>query len=452
MKRNRTNRFGLALLGCVTALALFVAPAAGGEIDDLKAQIKALMNRLEGIEDREKKMKADMKAAAEAVKTKAVATGDFPGSWKMPGSNTSVSFSGYVKLDAIYDFDQDLGDTFFGYDFGGDASGIKLDGDDSGQRKFSMHTKQTRLRFDSLTPTKMGNLKTRIETDFLYAPDALVALRLRHAYASLGGVLVGQNWSILGDENTYADTIDAEGPVGVAAIRRPQLRYTSAMGKNLTAQVALEDPDSQKILTDNPKRGQPKEPDFLKPSSQDRIPNLVGALRLKTSWGAINVSGIVGQVLYEEGAVEESLTISALHVGANVGLGKDTRLWGTFNVGQGGLAGYMVGATAAATLGAGGELEAVDSMGGFVGLTHNWSSSVSSGLYYGWVETDFEDTAKASFASSHSQSQRTLHVNIWWSPAPKMRAGVEFIQGWRETNDGRKGDATRLQVGLVYSF
>ena len=438
MKRNRKNRFGLALLGCVTAMALFVAPASGGEIDDIKAQIKALMNRLEGIEAREKMMKADMKAAAEAVKTKAVATGDFPGSWKMPGSNTSVSFSGYVKLDAIYDFDQDLGDTFFGYDYGGGASGILLDGDDSGNRKFSMHAKQTRLRFDSLTPTKMGNLKTRIETDFLYAPDDL---RLRHAYASLGGVLVGQNWSILGDENTYADTIDAEGPVGVASIRRPQLRYTSAMGKNLTAQVALEDPDAPAILTAGGKT-----------SSQDRIPNLVGALRLKTSWGAINVSGLLGQVLYEDGALEENLTISALHVGANVGLGKDTRLWGTFNVGQGGLAGYMVGATAAATLGAGGELEAVDSMGGFVGLTHNWSSSVSSGLYYGWVETDFEDTAKASFASSHSQSQRTLHANIWWSPAPKMRVGAEFIQGWRETNDDKKGDATRLQLGLVYSF
>ena len=398
MKRNRTNRFGLALLGCVTALALFVAPAAGGEIDDLKAQIKALMNRLEGIEAREKMMKADMKAAAEAVKTKAVATGDFPGSWKMPGSNTSVSFSGYVKLDAIYDFDQDLGDTFFGYDYGGGPSFIKLDGDDSGNRKFSMHAKQTRLRFDSLTPTKMGNLKTRIETDFLYSPDDL---RLRHAYASLGGVLVGQNWSIMGDENTYADTIDVEGPVGVAAIRRPQVRYTQSMGKNLTAQVALEDPDAPKILMAGGNT-----------SSQDRIPNLVGALRLKTSWGAINVSGVVGQVLYEDGALEENLTISALHLGANVGLGKDTRLWGTFNVGQGGLAGYMLGATAAATLGANGELEAVDSMGGFVGLTHNWSSSVSSGLYYGWAENDFEDTAKAAFpVRTASRSERSTSTS-----------------------------------------
>ncbi len=435
MKRNRTNRFGLALLGCVTALALFVAPAAGGEIDDLKAQIKALMNRLEALEAREKKMKADMMAAQEAAQKKAVATGDFPGSWKMPGSNTSVSFSGYVKLDAIYDLDKDFGDSFFVYDYAGGASGIPLDGSES-QEKTSLHARQTRLRFDSLTPTKMGGLKTRIETDFYYSGGGY--LRLRHAYASLGPMLAGQTWTTLMDENTYADTIDFEGPVGVVAARVPQLRYAQAMGKKVTAQFALEDPGSPTILGTTE-------------SSRDRLPNLIGALRIKTSWGAINLSGLVGQALYENGAVEEDIIITALHLGANLGLGKNTRLWGTFNTGRGGLSTSMLGAPAAAILTSNNELEALDSMGGFVGLTHNWSGSVSSGVYYGWVENDFDDSAKATYADL-SQSLRTLHANIWWSPAPKMRVGAEFIQGWRETNDGREGDATRLQLGLQYSF
>ena len=48
------------------------------------------------------------------------------------------------------------------------------------------------------------------------------------------GVLAGQTWTTLMDENTYADTIDFEGPVGVVATRRPQVRYSQAMGKNLT--------------------------------------------------------------------------------------------------------------------------------------------------------------------------------------------------------------------------
>ena len=187
MKRKRKTKLFGAFLGFVMALALFVAPAAGGEIDDLKAQIKALMERLEALEAREKKMKADMMAAQEAARKKAVATGDFPGSWKMPGSNTSVSFSGYVKLDAIYDIDQDLGDSFFIYDWGGGGSAIALDGGAS-EPKTSLHARQTRLRFDSLTPTSAGQLKTRIETDFYGGGNAL---RMRHAYATLGGVLAG---------------------------------------------------------------------------------------------------------------------------------------------------------------------------------------------------------------------------------------------------------------------
>ncbi len=427
MKRNRKNRVGVALLGFVMALVLFAAPAAGGEIDELKAQIKALMKRLEALEAREKKMEAEVKA----VQKKAVSTGDFPGSWKVPGSNTSVSFSGFVKLDAIYDFDKDFGDSFYVY---ANPSAIPLDGEKS-QPNLSLHAKQTRLRFDSLTSTSAGQLKTRIETDFYGDGNTL---RLRHAYASLGPVLAGQTWTTLMDENTYADTVDFDGPVGVVTGRMPQVRYSHAMGKNLTAQVALEDPGSPAILG-------------TASSSQDRLPNLLAALRLKTSWGAVNVSGLMGQVLYEEGAVEESLTISALHLGANIGLGKDTRLWGTFNAGQGGLANFMVGAPAAAILGANGELEAIDSMGGFVGLTHNWSSAVSSGFYYGWVKNDFEDAAKATYPDL-SESLQSIHANVWWSPAPKVRVGAEIMKGWRETNGGGEGDATRFQLGLVYSF
>jgi len=37
----------------------------------------------------------------------------YAGRFKLPGSNTSVQNGGYLKLDAIYDRDQDLGDTLF---------------------------------------------------------------------------------------------------------------------------------------------------------------------------------------------------------------------------------------------------------------------------------------------------------------------------------------------------
>lgn len=42
-----------------------------------------------------------------------VTRGDKPGSFKLPGSDTSVQIGGYVKLDAIYNPDEDLGDSLF---------------------------------------------------------------------------------------------------------------------------------------------------------------------------------------------------------------------------------------------------------------------------------------------------------------------------------------------------
>lgn len=462
MKRNRNSRIGAALLGLAVAFAFSAAPAHAGELDDLKKQVQTLMKRIEQLEAKEKKMEAAQKALAESQK-KALAVGDVPGSWKMPGSNTSVSFSGYVKFDAIYDFNKDLGDSFIGYDSGGSPSAIPLEGEEDDRQKASFHARQSRIRFDSLTKTDAGDLKTRIEGDFFYHGGK--PYRLRHAYGSLGPVLAGQTWSIFMDEDTYADTVDFEGPVGVISSRLAQLRYTWSMGKTLTGQVAIEDPGGPTILSagvSDPKivakDGQPiveeGEPITVKSSSQDRLPTLTAALRFRPSWGALNVSGMLGEVRYNHQAskTEDNLTISGLHLGGHLNLGDSTKLLGTFNVGKGGLGNYMVGAGTAATLDANGELSAVDSMGGFFGLTHKWTANVGSGLYYGWVENDYDESAKTTFASKLSEELRTLHVNFWWTPASKVRVGLELIKGWRETNGGEEGDATRAQMGIQYSF
>lgn len=440
MKRNRNNRIGAALLGLAAAFAFSAAPAHAAELDDLKKQVQMLMKRIEQLEAKEKKMEAAQKALAESQK-KALAVGDVPGSWKMPGSNTSVSFSGYVKFDAIYDFNKDLGDSFIGYDSGGSPSAIPLEGEEDDRQKASFHARQSRIRFDSLTKTDAGDLKTRIEGDFFYHGGR--PYRLRHAYGSLGPVLAGQTWSIFMDEDTYADTVDFEGPVGVISSRLAQLRYTWSMGKTLTGQVAFEDPGGPTILTSGGKA-----------SSQDRLPTFLAALRFRPDWGALNVSGMLGEVRYNDQAskTEENLTISGLHLGGHLKLGDSTKLLGTFNVGKGGLGNYMVGAGTAATLDANGELSAVDSMGGFFGLTHKWSANVGSGLYYGWVENDYDESVKTTFADKLSEELRTLHVNFWWTPASKVRVGLELIKGWRETNGGEEGDATRAQMGIQYSF
>ena len=73
-------------------LVSIASPAGANEIDELKAQIKALQDRLSKIE-------AEQKKAAD----KAVTAGDKAGSLKLPGSDTSISIGGYVKSDVYLD-------------------------------------------------------------------------------------------------------------------------------------------------------------------------------------------------------------------------------------------------------------------------------------------------------------------------------------------------------------
>lgn len=270
MKRIRCFGWSVAAIAGVLLVAT-VPPAGANEIEELKAQIEALQERLAKIE-----------AAQKEAEKKTVTAGDTGGSWKLPGSKTSISFSGYVKGDFYLDSADDLGKAF-------DPTSIRLDGvknpdDDDGA--VGVHAEQSRLRFDTHTPTEMGALNTRIETDF-WGGD----LRLRQAYGSLGPVLAGQAWSILVDDHTAADTVDFNGPVGVISTRQPQLRLTLPVGEGFTGQAAVE------------------------PAvSGNELPTFLGALRYSADWGAVNLTGAVGRA--DDGG--QNVSTHALHAGAHL--------------------------------------------------------------------------------------------------------------------------------------
>ena len=95
---NKTLRS--ALLGSGAALALIASPALAGQAEDLKAQIDSLQSRLDQLE----KQKATSETSQAAAPADAVVGGDYPGSFKLPGSDTSFSIHGYTKLDFVYDF------------------------------------------------------------------------------------------------------------------------------------------------------------------------------------------------------------------------------------------------------------------------------------------------------------------------------------------------------------
>ena len=409
------------------AAAVLAGPAAAGghELGELKAQIEALQKRVAEIEAKEKAM------------AKPVVAGDSGGSWKVPGSNTSISFSGYVKADLVYDTGNDGGGTFV-------ASDIELNDvaeeEKAVKGKFGFTARQSRIRFDSRTATEMGAVNTRLETDF-YGDGK--ALRLRHAYGSLGPVLAGQTWTIFGDEDTYADTLDFDGPVGVASDRVPQIRYSAAPADDVAIQVAIEENGGGTVLGSRSAADQDDE------DLTTKLPAFLAALRYRPGWGAVNLTSLLQQVEYKG----KNATAYAGHIGAHVKATDATQILATFNYSSGAPGRILYAGNAAALVD--GDLKLQKAVGGMVGIKHSWSDTLRSNLYVGYVKID---TPKgAAYADKENKSLRTVHANLLWNPAPKSQVGVEFMHGQRKANPKaggaeRKGQDSRVQVSFQYSF
>src|SRR3954471_21705906 len=77
------------------ALLQFPSLAHADAASDLQAQLDALQKKADALERRPA-------APDSAASSNAVTGGATKGSFKLPGSNTSVTLGGYVKLDAIY--------------------------------------------------------------------------------------------------------------------------------------------------------------------------------------------------------------------------------------------------------------------------------------------------------------------------------------------------------------
>src|SRR5579862_8180244 len=107
--------------------------------------------------------------------------GSFPGSFLVPGTQTSFKVGGYVKFDYTYDFSQQQGinggadplGVAFGAGFRSFRSGTAVItthiAPDAGHKihgTSQMTASESRFNIETRTPTSYGELKTFIEGDF----------------------------------------------------------------------------------------------------------------------------------------------------------------------------------------------------------------------------------------------------------------------------------------------
>jgi hypothetical protein len=100
-------------------------------------------------------------------------------------------------------------------------------------------------------------------------------------------------------------------------------------------------------------------------------------------------------------------------------------------------------------LDAAGDLHAIDSAGAFGSYRHFWSDRWRSNLTLGYLSVD-NDTALTGL--SVTRDAGSLHLNLIYSPQPRLDLGVEFLYADRELESGADGDLMRLQFSAKYAY
>jgi hypothetical protein len=414
------------------------------ELQDLKAQIDALRRRVQELEQ-----KQQIEEKRPAVPENVVTGGATKGSFKLPGSDTSVTIGGYVKLDAVYS------NPSAGVDAKGDllldpntiAVGLAAGNNERNQVKFG--ARESRLFVKTSTPTPLGDLNTHIEADF-YGADGNESvsnshgLRLRHAYGTLGHLLAGQTWTNFMNPASLPDTVDFGGPVGQIFDRQAQVRWTQAFGSSAFGSgqwsVALENPESVLQI--------PGGASFR--ADDDRFPDITGQLLFKTAYGNISLHGIVREIRIDSGsapaATDQKWGGAVSLAGVMPTTGRDDL---RFTVSAGNAIGrYSNGFFPDGVLGVDGQIRLPKQFGWFAAYRHYWYDSLRSNV----VLSSAEENNPSGSPANTNRSTRSAHINLIWSPVAKSDLGLEYIYADRETEDGLKGHLNRVQAAAKYAF
>ena len=250
---------------CSTAAAALMAsaPAQANDMNDVRAELQNLLDRMERIEEAQvqtqvaetsavrtnrtyirkrapklpdrynPQMIQDLYIMPENARANGVVGGDLPGSFKVPGTDTSIAISGRIQMGAVYD-----GGTSEGaFSTWGHAGLLRPDADNAagGSDQFNMEALSNALTIASSSESDLGTIGTTlvITTD-RDGPALVDNLNLNRTWAPVASATVG-NWTF-GQQGLaftsgacYGETVTTGGapcPLGLSAA----LQYAGSGG------------------------------------------------------------------------------------------------------------------------------------------------------------------------------------------------------------------------------
>lgn len=366
---------------------------------------------------------------------------------------TSFYYGGFIKLDASVTStnDGDIPDGSVGRLFYVPKT-IPVGGGNTreGGSDTDMGANFSRFWFGTDTTLDSGDkLKSYLEFDLFGGGSTAFtgneiatntyALTLRQAYVQWNNWLAGQSWTNFQNTAALPDTVDFLGPTeGTVFVRQAQLRYTKGPWS-----FSMENPET--VYT-------PFNGNMAQVAGDDgAVPDFTARYTTQGSWGQFSAAGLVRQLKYQNGPLnqDDSSTGYGLSLSGKFNLGKndDIRYMVTGGSGIGRYVGLALNNDA--VLDGTGDLDNIDLISGFVGWRHVFNPKLRFNLFYSRADYD-QDTDLTGLGIT--KSAQSAHLNMIYTPLPKLDLGAELIWGQRELENGDRGDLNRLQTHVKYNF
>lgn len=441
----KARKIALSLLAAGMGAALISGAHAATDAERIKAledQIQAMAKELAAIksESATKKDVEDVSNQLQATTKENVVLGDMPNSIRMPGNDTSLHIYGTAEIHAI----NDMNATAPAGDYFANPALQPLRGSaaasNTGNTYFA--AQNSRLGFETSTPTAVGALHTVVEADFYDGGSSNGLLRLRHAYGEYNGWTVGQTWSTFVDGDNAPETVDFNGPPGWPGYRDVQVRYTYAVPDLATFKVAIENAKSNSSV--------------LPGGTTTPAPNLV--LRVDKAFdngAALSIRAVQHKDI--DTATSFSATGTVFAVSGQYHLTDTITGFGQVqqgdadggNIFNGGSNGPVVNTTT-------GQLLLDRDQSWNIGLNQLWNEKWRASFTYGQVSS-MNDINSAFVAASGGPVGLNYKVSQWhlngiYTPVKGLDLGAEYIYGTRQTYDGQYGDLRRIDLMAKFSF
>jgi len=378
---------------------------------------------------------------------------EWPGFFRVPGTDTRFKISGFAELDIIHDTnDVETPSAFV-------TQAIRTRGQGKGDGQTSFSVQASRLALETRTPLKGSaadgprRVTTFIAADFFNnLTSTTPELRLRQAYGEVsnflhlgGDLLLGQDWATYTNLYAVPSTLEFWAPNAIFGSRNPLVRWTMPIGNELKLKLAAEAPNLRNFEIDN---------SFQIENAENRPRWPDGAVALNWERETLNLSAaFVARDL--RARTDDGDTASAFGWGTTfqgrIGMPdilKDDFLQFMLTYGEGIGSLFNDFPPDAVYDVANDDLKPLETLGLLVGYQHWWSPKFYSLGTWGWLWQDNENVQEST--AYHETMYSSL--NLTWVPDPRWLLGAEVVYGSREDKDGESGSNIRTVVTSRFNF